>query len=78
MVRISSLKYVVVKNEPVKLEDLLADLDSVEREALNCVRKYGEVDVNNNDWYQVANFLSFKMLDRVEVYFNAFIAGFDA
>lgn len=66
------------KQEPVKLEELLADLDSVEREALNCIRNYNELNAAQSGWYQVANFLSFKMLDRVETDFNTFINGFDA
>lgn len=66
------------QEDPVKLEELLADLDSVEKEALHCIRKYNELNTTSNDWYQVANFLSFKMLDRVEGCFNTFVAGFDA
>ena len=65
------------KQEPVKLEELLADLNSIEREALNCIRNYNELNAAQSGWYQVANFLSFKMLDRVETDFNTFISGFD-
>lgn len=66
------------QDDPVKLEDLLADLNSVEKEALKCVQNYSEFNAAQSGWYQVANFLSFKMLDRVEGCFNTFIAGFDA
>lgn len=62
----------------VALEELLADMDSVEKEALRCIRQYSELDTGSSNWYAVANFLSFKMLDRVGADFNTFIEGFDA